>query len=150
MNDPAETWDGNVNQEVGQAVADQTKILIKIREVGGPSPVDDMLRLILPELVEQFRSKARDYEADGQFTADALGSQGQFADIWRKILKLKAAMWDGKKLRYEGPEEILADLFGHTVLSINYLRSESILHKTKKAIAEGTLSASYENGIEIQ
>ena len=108
-----------VPKEAGQI--DQTKILLKLREVDGPSPVDEILVKHLPEVVQLFRAKARDYQAEGVFTADALGAAGQFADLWRKIPKLKKAMWDREELVGEQAEEILMDFFGHVMLAIGYL-----------------------------
>lgn len=90
-----------------------------------PSPVDRLLIQHLPHVIQLFRSKARDYsDNSGVFTADLLGSRGQFGDIWRKIPKLKKALWDGEELAGEQAEEILADLIGHCMLAIDYLASD--------------------------
>lgn len=84
------------------------------------SPVDALLIQHLPHIVQMFRSKARDYGSDAHFTADALGARGQFAEIWRKVGKLKRCMWDEKEMEYEQTDEILSDLFGHIMLAIDY------------------------------
>lgn len=89
---------------------------------GHPSPVDDLLAEVLPPTVSLFRSKARDYsERSGIFTADLLGARGQFAEIWRKIPKLKKGMWDGETLENESVEEILQDIIGHCILALGYV-----------------------------
>lgn len=76
---------------------------------------------VLPDVLAQFVEKARDY--DGEFfTADLLGAQGQFADMWRKFGKLHKAMWLGQPLNGEQPEEILGDYIGHVLLSLDYYR----------------------------
>ena len=74
---------------------------------------------IVGEFVELFEQKNKDY---GDDNANILGPKGQFADIWRKIGKLKRAMWDGQSLTGEQPEEILMDLIGHCFLTIDMLR----------------------------
>lgn len=63
--------------------------------------------------------KAADY-AD---TGDHLGSAGQYAELWRKIGKLKGPMWDRIPLSSasEPPIEILQDLIGHCIKAIDYL-----------------------------
>ena len=52
--------------------------------------------------------------------AQVLGPAGQFADMWRKMGKLKTALWDGheEKLVSEGVDEILRDLIGHCFLTL--------------------------------
>lgn len=82
---------------------------------------------IITRLVNEWCShqtaKAKDYnsDAEGIEPADVLGLKGQFADIWRKIWKLKKALWDGKELTGEQPREILLDLIGHCFLAIDML-----------------------------
>lgn len=78
---------------------------------------------IIPEVVEFFKGKTRDYEGGPAFML--LGSRGQFADMNRKFWKLYQAMWEGKTLEGEQPEEILMDFAGHVFLSIYCLRSEN-------------------------
>lgn len=94
-----------------------------------PSPVDDLLIKHLPHMVALFRSKARDYSSDNSFTADVLGARGQFAEIWRKVGKLKRSMWDGRTMEFEQTEEILEDLFGHIMLAIDYSTVEKKVDK---------------------
>ena len=65
-------------------------------------------------------SKAADYGDTG----DHLGIAGQYAELWRKIGKLKGPMWDGKQLTHEQPVEILQDLIGHCIKAIDYYQQE--------------------------
>jgi hypothetical protein len=93
---------------------------------GSASPIDDLLKRELGPAIALFRSKARDYsERSGIFTADLLGSQGQFAEIWRKIPKLKKGMWDGEVLENESVREILQDIVGHCLLALDFDAQES-------------------------
>lgn len=95
------------------------------------SPVDKILADHLPTVVALFRTKARDYSAaDGNMAASLLGSRGQFAEIWRKIPKLKKGMWDHEKLENESVPEILRDIIGHCLLALDYYRTEEQEKKT--------------------
>lgn len=67
--------------------------------------------------------KRQDYAHSGGDVGDDLGAAGQYAEIHRKAKKLKAALWEGKLLQYEQPEEILMDLMGHCAKTIQYLRN---------------------------
>lgn len=75
------------------------------------------------EFIQLFDEKNREYGSENAFV---LGSAGQFADIWRKIGKLKTALWDRKpeQLTSEGTEEIVQDLIGHLFLTLQCLRKE--------------------------
>lgn len=85
---------------------------------------DDSLELrniaamLTPEFLRLFAQKNKDYGNNAQ----ELGLRGQFADIWRKIAKLKKSMWDGEELLFEGTDEVIMDLIGHLFLSLNMLR----------------------------
>lgn len=131
------SWAGHLYNEE-ESVSDQTsntyKFILRIgsghlHTNGGEvlsdqrdSPVDGLLKKWLPQIVNLFRTKARDYETrDGMFTADHLGAAGQYAEIWRKIPKLKRAMWDGDPLAGETVQEVLMDLIGHCLLALDYL-----------------------------
>jgi hypothetical protein len=75
------------------------------------------------EFIQLFDQKNREYGSENAFV---LGSAGQFADIWRKIGKLKTALWDKKpeQLTSEGTEEIIQDLIGHLFLTLQCLRRD--------------------------
>ena len=79
---------------------------------------------IVPDVHERFRKKQMAYQGGDEFMV--LGLRGQFADIHRKVGKLKTAMWDGKPedLLGEPLEEVLADLIGHCFLSLGCLAFE--------------------------
>lgn len=68
--------------------------------------------------ISMFIIKSRDY---GE-TADGLGSRGQFADIWRKVGKLRNLVWEGKQAQFEKPYEVVQDLVGHSILFLQFLR----------------------------
>lgn len=72
------------------------------------------------DAVELHLQKAADYGDTG----DALGIQGQYAELWRKIGKLKGPMWDGRALTFEQPVEVLQDLIGHCIKAIDYYQQE--------------------------
>lgn len=77
---------------------------------------------ITPEVIEHFKQKQKDYSGGPAFLL--LGSKGQFSDINRKFWKLYAALWEGKELEGEQPEEILKDFIGHCLLAIYAIRME--------------------------
>lgn len=92
---------------------------------------------LVPEWIEHQRNKSKDYntgpgELNRQFggpeylfeNADVLGVPGQFAEIWRKVWKLKKGMWDGADLVGEQPREILLDFIGHCFLAIDMIDRE--------------------------
>ena len=89
-----------------------------------PEQVIALIEQDLPEFLELFISKSREYGDDNKFV---LGSRGQFADMWRKFGKLKTGMWDGKEsqLTSEGVDEILLDLIGHCFLTLQCRRAEA-------------------------
>lgn len=79
-----------------------------------------IFRRYLPAWSDLFLKKNADYGETG----DLLGSRGQFADMWRKFGKLKRALWDGKALTGEQPDEIILDLIGHAFLTLYFLEKE--------------------------
>lgn len=75
---------------------------------------------ILPKVVELYLNKSRDYDGSlGDMIG--LGPQAAFVDIWRKVGKLKLALWDGRDMVGEQVDEILADLVGHVLLVLDGL-----------------------------
>jgi hypothetical protein len=72
---------------------------------------------LIEQWIQQFIYKNKDYQ-DG---ADDLGAPGQYAEIHRKIRKLKKAMWDGEPLSGEPAREVLLDLIGHCFLAIKHM-----------------------------
>jgi hypothetical protein len=85
---------------------------------------DRIINHLLPEFAEHQRQKAKDYNGSlvpGVENADVLGARGQYAELWRKMAKLKKALWDGEALVGEQPREILLDFIGHCFLAIDML-----------------------------
>lgn len=109
------------------------RILVKVREEDGPSPVDHIIEKHLNPVIQLFRKKARDYEANNLFTANLLGSQGQFGDLWRKLPKLYKGLWLKQPLNGEQPREILADFIGHCLLALGFLDEEEKIEFTPPA-----------------
>lgn len=72
---------------------------------------------VLPQVLELFLVKNQDY--GDEMNAMKLGAKGQFVDIWRKVGKLKGALWDGKSMVGEQADEILMDLVGHILLALS-------------------------------
>jgi hypothetical protein len=97
-----------------------------------------IMTTIVPEWTTQFLDKNSDYNTASSThglapviePADVLGVAGQFAEIWRKIWKLKKAMWDGNVLAFEQPREVLLDLIGHCFLAIDMLDRKAGMGKT--------------------
>jgi hypothetical protein len=77
---------------------------------------------IIPEAIERFHDKQRDYSGGPAFMF--LGTKGQFSDMNRKFWKLYQALWEGKPLEGESEEEVLFDFFGHVLLAIFGVRAE--------------------------
>jgi hypothetical protein len=76
---------------------------------------------LLQEWILHFMEKQRDYGD----TADDLGVPGQYAELHRKLGKLKRCMWEGIPMQGEQPDEILLDLIGHCFLAIRHLRQNN-------------------------
>lgn len=72
---------------------------------------------IMPAALSLFVSKNRGYGN----TAYNLGARGQYADMNRKFGKLKHTLWDGNEAIGEDVVEMLEDLFGHVLLTIDYV-----------------------------
>lgn len=88
--------------------------------------------VLWPRFMNHIRAKARDYgEADNE-AHGSLGSKAEFTHMWRKIHKLKRAMWDGEKLIGEQPYEIIQDLIGHCFLALDIMRTEQQSEQMQK------------------
>ncbi len=84
----------------------------------------------LPEWRRLYLAKAAEY---GEH-ADGLGLMGQYAEIHRKIGKLKKVMWDQQiawkagqpvdGLAFEKIDEVIFDMIGHLFLALDYIRME--------------------------
>lgn len=108
---------------------------------------------LVPEWIQHQRLKAEDYNSKKSLddfgigipqvfeNADVLGIPGQFAEIWRKIWKLKKGMWDGADLVGESVREILLDLIGHCFLAIDMIDRRSAPEQAREAQATLTVLA---------
>lgn len=84
-------------------------------------PAAEWATQIAGDYLNNFLEKNKDYEST---PPDALGSKGMFPDIWRKVGKLRRAIWEDKPLRFESKEEVLSDLFGHILLISHQIERE--------------------------
>jgi hypothetical protein len=81
---------------------------------------------ILPKALELYLKKSRDYGGNVMETAPGgdLGVKACFPDIWRKMGKLRLAIWDDQPLHEEQPYEILSDMIGHILITMDKLTNE--------------------------
>jgi hypothetical protein len=91
------------------------------RMPGLPPETSYIITRLLPEIANRLITSSEQY---GPRNHRALGPAGQFGEIWRKIAPLKRALWDGMDLPREGAREILFDLIGHALLTIEMLDHE--------------------------
>lgn len=84
------------------------------------SPQAERVVEIVLEALALFLEKNRGYGN----TSEHLGARGQYADMHRKMGKLKHTLWDGSSAVGESIEEMCMDLIGHAALTINFLRGE--------------------------
>jgi hypothetical protein len=80
-------------------------------------PLDYIINRLLPEVHGKMVEDNKQY---GDHHQD-LGLKGQFSDIYRKITPLKRALWEDEELPNEQPREILFDLIGHCLLTIELI-----------------------------
>lgn len=74
----------------------------------------DIADYLIPEWWMQFKAKNNEYGTHD----DDLGMRGQYADIHRKMKKLRNSLWDGLPLTHEQPREVILDLIGHLFLTL--------------------------------
>lgn len=103
--------------QLGMEDAPWTKALEAILGCQVDMDRDGVVPGLLEEWVLHFLQKQRDYGDH----ADDLGAPGQYAELHRKIGKLKKAMWDGTPLRGEPAREVCLDLIGHLFLAIKHM-----------------------------
>lgn len=92
----------------------------KIWEQLGPR-ARTILAQVVPETMAYYVGKSLHY---GDTTADELGPRAQFIDINRKVGPLKRRLWEGRPQEpgTETTEQILMDLIGHSLLTIEMMR----------------------------
>lgn len=88
-----------VNLYKGDITTDEAKLIVEY---------------LIPEWWMQFKRKNNEYGTH----ADDLGMRGQYADIHRKMKKLRNSLWDGLPLTHEQPREVVLDLIGHLFLTL--------------------------------
>lgn len=88
--------------------------------VGSPTQLSDF-RQMLEGWWTEFAEAYIEY---GPGAADETGLAGQWADLHRKVRKLKRLMWEGEEgyLSRESEEEILRDIISHAFLAMEMLR----------------------------
>jgi hypothetical protein len=96
-----------------------------------------------PAWATLFASKNSEY---GSGSAFELGQRGQFSDIYRKIIKLKRAMWDEDEsvLTTEGVDEILMDMIGHCFLTLEMRSRERGTKETDSGLGPVSREAAKE------
>lgn len=103
----------------------QTYVQLDMGSAGHTKTIDtifhnasvDNRQSLLQQWTNQFLQKQRDYGD----SADDLGAPGQYAELHRKMGKLRRALWEGKPLVGEPAREVLMDLVGHCFLAIKHL-----------------------------
>lgn len=76
---------------------------------------------LLQEWTWLFMDKQRDYGD----RADDLGVPGQYAELSRKMIKLRRVMWEGHPLVGEPPREVVLDLIGHLFLTLKLMEQQN-------------------------
>lgn len=120
---------GSVSEDHAEVGLGFYEAVVIALQGGETKEMRDILTIQMPLFLELFIQKNKEYGENAQ----TLGPRGQFADIWRKIAKLKTGLWDGEedKLTSEGVDEILRDLIGHCFLIL------SMRDRERKMFAEG-------------
>lgn len=80
-----------------------------------------IVRNILPKVLELYLNKSKDYNGNVMAMLK-LGPKASFVDLWRKVGKLKTALWDEQPMVGEQPDEILADLVGHVLIILDEIQ----------------------------
>jgi hypothetical protein len=88
-------------------------------EMMGPQ-FREMLTRQLPAVLQHFYMKHQEYGEEGAYM---LGARGQYADVNRKVIKLKRTLWDGHPVQpgSESMQTVVSDLIGHCLLTLNFL-----------------------------
>ncbi len=95
--------------------------------MGTEKAIDRIKAVHIPLWLQRFEEKAADYNDTGDLPFEphtVLGIRGQFADLWRKVWKLKRALWDGQKLNGKQPIENIDELIAHLFLTRDLLAEE--------------------------
>ena len=90
-----------------------------------PDHTQRILQEIVPDVLRLWIRRNVEYGDE----AKELGAKGQYADINRKVRKLKRLLWDDNVPAWavsEDKEQVLMDLVGHCLLTIDLLRKDNI------------------------
>lgn len=118
---------------------------------------DQLQRIItreLPKVLELFARKNAEYGETASQDGD-LGLAGQYSDLHRKMKKLKVAFWDGhpEQLTSESPEEVIKDMIGHLLLTLDMLRMSKSQSQYEGMVADdvaGRKEGSGDAGKDLQ
>lgn len=89
-------------------------------EPGDTHQLSRILTKHLPQVMDRFARKNRQY-GENPFE---LGAAGQFPEIWRKVNRLRALLWDGPRggfTEFEDAEEVIGDMIGHLLMLLDCL-----------------------------
>lgn len=107
----------STSNRIGQSV----QIDVEVDEVA--SPISLRAQRVV-DIVEEAMAAFLEKNAGYGDTGYVLGARGQYADMNRKMGKLKHTLWDGNPAVGEPVREMLMDLIGHCALAIDYLDIE--------------------------
>lgn len=119
-----ETAKSETTKSVGRAERDvnaEIRLVVRLGVAQISHQTDMILNGAASDALRLFVRRNREYGD----TANILGPKGQFADIHRKVAKLKNILWDENVAPQdvtESPEEIMMDLIGHCLLGIQMMR----------------------------
>lgn len=99
------------------------KIILNVdpREMKTES-ADFIVNTILPAFLEHFLRKNAGYGDRHRRTRT--GIRGEFCGIDRKVDMVFESVWNGKKLEFEQPQELLWDLMGSCLLMLDLMAQE--------------------------
>lgn len=100
-------------------------LVVDYGEMGQTIPLSEQASRVCNILVEAMILFAEKNAGYGP-TSEHLGAKGQYADMHRKMGKLKHTLWDGNPTVGEDIEEMLLDLIGHSGLTVDFLREEGL------------------------
>lgn len=73
-----------------------------------------------------------------------LGPKGQFSDIWRKMKKLKKAIWDEEPLVGEQAEQIAAEIIPHLLMLIFMLNHPELVRPQIPDLVQQVATINYD------
>lgn len=92
--------------------AQQLRPVVRYWTMDGPGRISKtaewVMSTAIPEWAEHFLAKNADY--GDQHAIIGLGPAAEFVGMWRKMFKLKKAIWEGAELNGEKAPEMLDDL----------------------------------------